>query len=122
MIFLLFPVLFLNTSIREVIKAPQLVIHFIQHHQLNSQISFMDFLEMHYFGEDLDDNDDEEDMKLPFKKLDGHPVISIGVPAEKFILLKAVCLNLLSPASFGYERKYSSPTFGSLFRPPILVD
>ncbi len=100
---------------------PQLIVHFIQHHQLNSQISFIDFLEMHYIGEDQDDNDDEEDMKLPFKKLDGHHVISIGVPSEKFILLKAACLNLLVDSSIAYEQIYSSPTFGSLFRPPIAL-
>jgi len=120
-IFLLFPIIAFNTSVREVLKMPQLISHFIQHHELNSQIGFIDFLEMHYFGEDLNDDDDEEDMKLPFKKIDGHHVISVGVPAEKFILLKAVCLNLLTNCSFHYERKHSNPTFRSLFRPPIAV-
>ncbi|WP_316803145.1 hypothetical protein [Pedobacter nototheniae] len=100
---------------------PQLISHFLQHHQLNSQISFIDFLEMHYIGEDLDDNDDEEDMKLPFKKVDGHHVISIGVPSEKFMLLKAACLHLLIDSSLTYEKKYNNPTFGSLFRPPIAL-
>ncbi|GAA4205383.1 hypothetical protein GCM10022289_24700 [Pedobacter jeongneungensis] len=118
-IFLLFPVIVFNASVREVIKAPQLISHFIQHHQLDAQISFIDFLEMHYFGHDLNDNDDEEDMKLPFKKIDGHHVISIAVPAERFILLKAACLNLLPACTFSYEPKYSNPTFGSLFRPPM---
>lgn len=120
-IFLLFPVLIFSTSVREVLKMPQLISHFLQHHQLNSQISFIDFLEMHYIGEDLDDNDDEEDMKLPFKKVDGHHVISIGVPSEKFMLLKAACLHLLIDSSLTYEKKYNNPTFGSLFRPPIAL-
>ncbi|WP_145860171.1 hypothetical protein [Pedobacter suwonensis] len=118
---LLFPVLVFNTSVREVIKAPQLVLHFLQHHQLNAEISFMDFLEMHYFGHDLDDHDDEEDMKLPFKKIDGHHIISIGVPAEKFILLKAVCLNIHTRKTFSYTNSYTNPAFGSLFRPPIAI-
>jgi len=118
-IFLLFPVLLFNTSIREVMKMPQLVSHFIQHHQLNAEISFIDFLEMHYFGEDLNDDDDEEDMKLPFKKIDGHHVISSCVPAEKFILLKAACLHLLTDCSVCCTPQYSNPSFGSPFRPPI---
>ncbi|MCX2493929.1 hypothetical protein OQX63_10625 [Pedobacter sp. PF22-3] len=118
---LLFPVLIFNTSVREVIKAPQLVLHFLQHHQLNAEISFIDFLEMHYLGQDLDDNDDEEDMKLPFKKIDGHHIISVGVPEEKFILLKAVCLNIYIRKSFDYTNCYSNPDFGSLFRPPISI-
>jgi hypothetical protein len=118
---LLFPILIFNTSVREVIKAPQLVLHFLQHHQLNAEISFIDFLEMHYLGQDLDDNDDEEDMKLPFKKIDGHHIISVGVPAEKFILLKAVCLNIYTRKTFNYTNCYSNPAFGSLFRPPIAI-
>ncbi|RBQ03345.1 hypothetical protein [Pedobacter miscanthi] len=118
-IFLLFPIIVFNASIREVIKVPQLISHFIQHHQIDSQISFIDFLEMHYLGHDLNDNDDEEDMKLPFKKIDGHHVISNAVPAEKFILLKAACLNLLPVSTFNHQPVYNNPTFGSLFRPPI---
>ena len=100
---------------------PQLISHFDQHHQLNPQISFIDFLEMHYYGEDINDNDDEEDMKLPFKKIDGHHVLSIGSPAEKSILLKVACLNLLTNSNFSYKLTYSSPTYGILFRPPIAV-
>ncbi|WP_316832663.1 hypothetical protein [Pedobacter aquatilis] len=118
---LLFPVLIFNTSVREVIKAPQLVLHYIQHYQLNSEISFIDFLDMHYFGQDLNDNDDEEDMKLPFKKIDGHHIISIGVPAEKFVLLKAACLNLFEQNTFHYRNWYNNPAFGSLFRPPMSI-
>jgi len=118
---LLLPVLIFNTSVREVIKAPQLVLHFLQHHQLNAEISFIDFLEMHYLGQDLDDNDDEEDMKLPFKKIDSHHIISVGVPSEKFMLLKAVCLNVYTRKTFDYTNCYSNPDFGSLFRPPISI-
>lgn len=118
-IFLLFPVLIFNASVREVMKTPQLIAHFIQHHQLNAQVGFMDFLEMHYFGQDMNDDDDEEDMKLPFKKIDGPHIISVGVPAEKFILLKAMCLNLSDHCSFNYQLIHNDPASGSLFRPPI---
>ena len=76
---------------------------------------------MHYFGQDLNDNDNEEDMKLPFKKIDGHHVISIGVPAEKFILLNAVCINIFSQETINSTDFYSNPAFGSLFRPPISI-
>jgi len=118
---LLLPLFVFNTSFCEVVKTPQLVLHFLQHHELNAEISFIDFLEMHYFGHDLNDNDDEEDMKLPFKKIDGHHAISIGVPEEKFILLKAACLNIFTKKAFDYTNSYSNPAFGSLFRPPISI-
>lgn len=103
------------------LKVPQLISHFVDHHKINAQISFIDFLEMHYLGNDLNDNDEEEDMKLPFKKIDGHHVFSIGVAAEKFILLKIACLNILTNATFNYTREHNNPTFGSLFRPPICL-
>jgi len=102
-------------------KTPQLINHFIQHHQLNTNLSFVDFLEMHYFGHDLNDNDDEEDMKLPFKKVDGHHLISVAVPTEKFILNKAKCFDLFSGKTVDYHHPVCCPKFGSLFRPPILL-
>ncbi|WP_316798248.1 hypothetical protein [Pedobacter frigidisoli] len=118
-IIFLFPVIIFNTSVREVLKLPQLVSHFCQHQQINSHISFLDFLEMHYLGEDLDDDDEEEDMKLPFKKVDGHHVISICVPAEKFTLLKATCVNLLTDCAIAWTKMHTNPITGSLFRPPM---
>ncbi len=59
-----------TTSLCQFFKLPSLVRHFTEHKSLNSDIDFMDFLAMHYWGEDLDDDDDEKDMQLPFKKID----------------------------------------------------
>lgn len=113
------PILIFNTSIREVIKTPQLFLHFIQHQKLNAEINFIAFMDMHYFGHDLNDNDDDEDMKLPFKKIDGHVHISTGVPAEKLLTVKAVSFNVFTGRSSNYHRFHNNPTYGSLFRPPI---
>ncbi|WP_142530266.1 hypothetical protein [Pedobacter westerhofensis] len=113
------PILFFNTSVREILKTPQIFLHFIHHHQLDAEIGFIEFLDMHYFGHDLDDNDDDEDMKLPFKKMDGHLHISIGVPAEKLVMIKAVSISLLHTLLFDFHRSHVNPICGNLFRPPI---
>lgn len=74
---------------------------------------------MHYLGQDINDNDEEEDMKLPFKKIDGHHIISLAIPADKFVMLKAASLEMNDAKVFNYQFKHLDPSFGSLFRPPI---
>jgi len=113
------PILVFNTTVREVLKTPQIFLHFMHHHQLDADVGFVDFLDMHYFGHDLDDHDDDEDMKLPFKKMDGHLHISIGVPAEKLLLLKAASFSLITVLSFDHHLFHINPMCGNLFRPPI---
>lgn len=116
------PIFIFNTSIREVLKTPQLFFHFTQHQKLNANIGFLDFLDMHYLGHDLNDNDEEEDMKLPFKKVDSaHVHISIGVPTEKLVLIKASVFHILNAVRFYANVTHSDPTGGSLFRPPIVT-
>lgn len=58
-----------NTSIDQLFKLSFLVEHFQQHKQRDRSLSLMSFLEMHYWGKDLPDHDDEQDNQLPFKKL-----------------------------------------------------
>ena len=101
------------------LKTPQLISHFLVHHELNSEVDFLSFLEMHYLGQDINDNDEEEDMKLPFKKIDGHHIISLAIPADKFVMVKATSLKMNDNKVFCYQFTHSNPSFGSLFRPPI---
>lgn len=74
---------------------------------------------MHYLGQDINDNDEEEDMKLPFKKIDGHYIISLAIPTDKFVMVKATSLKMNDSKVFCYQLTHSNPSFGSLFRPPI---
>lgn len=108
----------MNTSFSEVFKLPHLVLHFQQHHQLNSQVGIIDFLSMHYFGEDLNDNDDEEDMKLPFKKISSQGHISQAISFSKTIQFKQHYIFLLDARVKPEQHWLCNPALDNLFRPP----
>lgn len=60
----------LNTvSLNQFSKLPLLAIHYVDHWQKNKQMSFLDFVEMHYGGDDSSDNDNEQDQQLPLKSV-----------------------------------------------------
>jgi hypothetical protein len=95
-----------------------LAIHFIDHSQRQPDISFLDFLSMHYWGTDLNDNDTEEDQKLPFKGITTHHIHDV------FTGQRIITLSLKK--DFTEEKKYDLPDHTALpqdynvvlFRPP----
>ncbi|MGY0037534.1 hypothetical protein [Pedobacter sp. NJ-S-72] len=99
-------------------KLPHLVSHFQQHHQLNKEVGIIKFLSMHYFGEDLNDNDDEDDMKLPFKKISSQGHISQAIASSKPVLLKQQYFFLLVASCKPEYNWLSNPALDDLFRPP----
>lgn len=107
-----------TTSLYQLIKIPKLYGHFMEHKALNPEVGFLDYLSMHYWGEDLNDDDDEKDMQLPFKKYDIHTPSFLFVPANKIFASKNHSWPIRS--NFGPDKAqvYFNPALGSLFRPP----
>lgn len=68
--FLLAICLFSFTPMKEFIKIPMLVSHYMQHAQDNPSLTIIDFLDLHYMHGIVLDEDYEEDMQLPFKVVD----------------------------------------------------
>lgn len=66
-IVLLTSYLFGTTEVEQLLKLPVLFEHYAEHRQENSNISFTDFLYMHYADTDHNDVDQDRDMQLPFK-------------------------------------------------------
>lgn len=68
-VLILTSVLFLNTSteLHQVFRLPFLLEHYRQHRQQDSCLSFISFLKIHYTNNHPEDNDDNEDNRLPFK-------------------------------------------------------
>jgi hypothetical protein len=104
----------------QVLKFPSLIRHFLEHKTLNEEISFAEFLGMHYGGDDLDDNDDDKDMQLPFKKIEIQPASFLFIPGGS---TPAFCFNNVSwpvKSHYGPEKPqvYCNASLGSLFRPP----
>ncbi|BAV09664.1 hypothetical protein SAMN05421788_1011096 [Filimonas lacunae] len=59
--------LYANTELCELFKTGAFVTHFLEHRLQNKDLTFFRFIDMHYLGHDLNDNDDTEDNKLPFR-------------------------------------------------------
>lgn len=64
--------LFITISATDAIqfmKLPALTSHYLDHKADSGDLSFVDFLMMHYASHDDNDKDHEKDMQLPFKDL-----------------------------------------------------
>ncbi|HPH31164.1 MAG TPA: hypothetical protein PLB49_04910 [Chitinophagaceae bacterium] len=57
--------LFGNTEAGQVFKLPQLFTHYTEHKQLDHSLGFIEFLLMHYGGDDGTDTDNDQDQQLP---------------------------------------------------------
>ena len=54
-----------NTEVGQLLRVPQLITHFFQHHRQDPGISFGEFIAMHYWGDDGTTADDDTDKGLP---------------------------------------------------------
>ncbi len=91
---LIFLHLIANTDLIEVFSLGKLISHFQEHKKTNPEISFIDFLNMHYIGDDGNTTDDNQDMELPFHHPNVHSfmnvfsnlpqIVSIEKPVERF--------------------------------------
>jgi hypothetical protein len=117
-LFILFPMLILNASFIEVFKMPKLVSHFLRHHELDKRIGVLDFIAMHYLGQDIDDDDQKEDMELPFKKLECPTIIQLAIPAGKITIQKAGSVLIANQNWSIQKYLHSNPEQGAFFKPP----
>ncbi|WP_345210353.1 hypothetical protein [Mucilaginibacter gynuensis] len=108
-----------NASLGQLIKLPVLFEHYAEHQQLNGNISVMKFLSMHYWGQDLPDNDDDRDNQLPFKKASMHIHFYFFTPAKQFHVVNAPSFRKIT---YGLPQTADLPEtcVGSLFKPPRL--
>ena len=113
-----FLLLFLNNiTYNQLLKVPVLVQHFQEHHQRDRALGLFDFLSMHYWGTDIDDDDAERDNQLPFKQLDGNSIHAIFYsPSKPFSLISAVYFKTdFQPIK---DHFIPDPALNALFRPP----
>ena len=64
--------LFITISATDAIqfmKLPALTSHYLEHKADSGDLSFVDFLMMHYASHDDNDHDQDKDMQLPFKDM-----------------------------------------------------
>ncbi len=106
-----------NTEFHELLRMPVLIDHYQQHKQLVKDISFWDFLVMHYKTNVAHDADDNQ---LPFKD-PAHSFTSsiLALPLPKIILQENEPAMQVAPTYFYCEPFFSSP-LNKIFQPPRL--
>lgn len=115
------PFFLLNGSLSELFKIPALYSHYKEHRSADNSIDLFDFLAMHYIGDDQNNNDQDRDMQLPFKKVDVDNSFQIVFePVTKPILEKKQEFPSKRLAlAYVPDFNLTHPTLESLFRPPI---
>jgi hypothetical protein len=106
-----------QTELKQFFKVPSLVQHFQEHKAKDENMSFADFLQMHYHGSDMDDSDNAKDQGLPFKSFagTGFQISDLASP-NTFV---AAALSGAAEHNAGKE-KLSGPQniFAEIWQPP----
>lgn len=120
-----FSVYLLSTHVQvlELLKLPVLLEHFGEHRQRSPEVSFFQFLSMHYAQADTTDQDHERDMQLPFKTLSHSPMIWLGciVPQHEISFPSAPVIVVAREQSFPKEEAWSSQYLSFIWQPPRFV-
>lgn len=103
----------------ELFKLPVLAAHYVEHRLENPAIDFTDFLLMHYGGDDQNDQDQDRDEQLPFKKITESNSLQVVFLPESFPMES---LPGFSPKNstlqVAQSENLSDPSLDCLFRPP----
>jgi hypothetical protein len=110
--------LFNATAFDQVFKLPVLIAHYLEHRQQDERIGFLDFLSMHYWGKDLNDNDQDRDNQLPFKSVGNLAAFQPAIPVTRPLLEKHEPYVVRVHQPLFRENNLANPTLSSLFRPP----
>jgi hypothetical protein len=72
-----------NTELGQLLRIPQLISHYLQHHSQNPGIDFLGFITMHYFGDDGTTADDNLDKQLPCHNINHSSIAVVYSPMVK---------------------------------------
>jgi hypothetical protein len=115
-IWLLSIYVFSFTEFHHLLKLPILVEHFIEHRELTNEITFVEFLVLHYTTETTHD---DHDMQLPFKDF-GHCVAvqTMVVPSCKIELNDELQLNHKIAYVIFYKKFIPASYLSEIWQPP----
>ncbi len=106
-------------ELHQLLRIPFLVEHFNFHRQADPELSFAQFLNMHYMGPVIVDDDFTQDQQLPFRDVDCHTMIGSAIcsfePAS-FVIEPPV----IPSAEFNCYNEINKPRFATfdIFQPP----
>ncbi|GHN00040.1 hypothetical protein WSM22_15290 [Cytophagales bacterium WSM2-2] len=104
-----------NTELHEIMRFPLLIEHFTEHKRLVGDISFWDFLTMHY---STDVSHDADDNRLPFKDPShSFTASTLAVPIHKIVLTESQPSSVVSHIS-SYTETFIASHLSDIFQPP----
>ncbi|HEY9341139.1 MAG TPA: hypothetical protein VIQ23_06130 [Hanamia sp.] len=115
----LFIYLFSTTELHQLLKAPLLIEHFMEHREENKDITLWQFLYAHYAGDYVKDADYDKDMKLPFKTHSNcvSSFSNVYLPSAKVSIEKPI--QFLQKNSFVTKDQFLPTSFlSNIWQPP----
>jgi hypothetical protein len=109
------------TQLGEFLKLPKLINHFIEHSQEQSNLTFIEFLTIHYVDALVYDKDYEKDMELPFKSHSDFCNCSITTfcsPIPQFTFSKEQTIKEFKKPHFNYVFTFTSNFLSNIWQPP----
>ena len=105
-----------SAEAHQLMKLPQLFIHYDEHKQEMASLSFFEFISLHYTSGNQEDKK-EEHKQLPFKSHECHhaQVLILDLPIHPESISFASVKSEFIPAE---QNIYLSETIGSIWQPP----
>jgi hypothetical protein len=106
-------------SFNQFSKLPLLVAHFVDHWERDHKVGLVDFLDMHYFGHDINDHDDRKDKELPFKSFSSNSIQVFTVPENELnVVIHRDFVSSVDKPIIAGDQFVPTQVMSSLFRPP----
>lgn len=110
-----------NTEVGQLLKLPQLVSHYFQHHRQDRDISFVEFIFMHYWGDDGTSADDDFDSKLPCHNAVHNTIALVYSPMTQDIIPETLAHQRTVEYNSRLEAGIPSKHVLLILQPPKLV-
>ncbi len=112
--------LFSTTELHQLLKLPVFFEHYYEHKQLNKDISFLDFVDMHYMHGSPLSSDYAQDMQLPFKTIDKclGTTVPVIVPQNIYIAIQLPVQIKKDPRFIMKEQFIPSSYLSRIWQPP----
>lgn len=110
-----------ETGLDQLAKLPTLFSHFNQHQRRDQRVSFIDYLAMHYCGNDINDDDDKEDMQLPFKRVELRITQTFTLPEIQTVIRGQYVKFIRREYPEHQQLHFPDPGATATFRPPCFL-
>jgi hypothetical protein len=111
--------LLVQTPISQLMKLSILVEHYFEHKHMDTEISVIDFLAMHYAKGDVKDADHDRDMQLPFKHFSSTSLIFTFFQSPVFSIAEKIFIAGTMKQTLLYKSPHhSSESLSNIWQPP----